>query len=94
MLLHLDRALEKPRAANRFTPERDLMEAIEDGAVLRARPKTTGGFTSPRVRWRLRVTLGTFIESLIKGGTNPTELIADSREQLPLFGLERFIGFR
>jgi Cu(I)/Ag(I) efflux system membrane protein CusA/SilA len=29
----------KRRAANQFTTERDLIEAIEEGAVLRVRPK-------------------------------------------------------
>jgi Cu(I)/Ag(I) efflux system membrane protein CusA/SilA len=39
MLIYLDHAIEKRRAANRFTTERDLIEAIEEGAVLRVRPK-------------------------------------------------------
>jgi copper/silver efflux system protein len=39
MLLYLDHAIEKRRAANRFTTERDLIEAIEEGAALRVRPK-------------------------------------------------------
>jgi Cu(I)/Ag(I) efflux system membrane protein CusA/SilA len=43
MLIYLDHALEKRRAASRFAPERDLIEAIKDGAVLRVRPKTTVG---------------------------------------------------
>ncbi len=39
MLIYLDHAIDKRRAANRFTTERDLIEAIEEGAVLRVRPK-------------------------------------------------------
>jgi Cu(I)/Ag(I) efflux system membrane protein CusA/SilA len=39
MLIYLDHAIQKRRAANRFTTERDLIEAIEDGALLRVRPK-------------------------------------------------------
>src|ERR1700728_3597475 len=39
MLIYLDHAIQKRRAANRFTTERDLIEAIEEGAVLRVRPK-------------------------------------------------------
>jgi copper/silver efflux system protein len=39
MLIYLDHAIEKRRAANKFTTERDLIEAIEEGAVLRVRPK-------------------------------------------------------
>jgi copper/silver efflux system protein len=39
MLIYLDHAIEKRRATNRFTTERDLIEAIEEGAVLRVRPK-------------------------------------------------------
>jgi copper/silver efflux system protein len=39
MLIYLDQAIAKRRAANQFTTERDLIEAIEEGAVLRVRPK-------------------------------------------------------
>jgi copper/silver efflux system protein len=39
MLIYLDHAIEKRHAANRLTTERDLIEAIEEGAVLRVRPK-------------------------------------------------------
>jgi Cu(I)/Ag(I) efflux system membrane protein CusA/SilA len=39
MLIYLDHAIEKRRAVNKFTTERDLIEAIEEGAVLRVRPK-------------------------------------------------------
>jgi copper/silver efflux system protein len=39
MLIYLDHAIQKRRAANQFTTERDLIEAIEEGAVLRVRPK-------------------------------------------------------
>jgi Cu(I)/Ag(I) efflux system membrane protein CusA/SilA len=39
MLIYLDHAIQKRRAANQFSTERDLMEAIEEGAVLRVRPK-------------------------------------------------------
>jgi copper/silver efflux system protein len=39
MLIYLDHAIEKRRAVNQFTTERDLIEAIEEGAVLRVRPK-------------------------------------------------------
>src|SRR5271168_1265968 len=39
MLIYLDRAIAKRRAANQFTTERDLIDAIEEGAVLRVRPK-------------------------------------------------------
>jgi Cu(I)/Ag(I) efflux system membrane protein CusA/SilA len=39
MLIYLDHAIEKRRATDRFTTERDLIEAIEEGAVLRVRPK-------------------------------------------------------
>jgi copper/silver efflux system protein len=39
MLIYLDHAIAKRRAANQFTTEQDLIEAIEEGAVLRVRPK-------------------------------------------------------
>jgi copper/silver efflux system protein len=39
MLIYLDHAILKRRAANQFNTERDLIEAIEEGAVLRVRPK-------------------------------------------------------
>ena len=39
MLIYLNHAIEKRRAANQFNTERDLLEAIEEGAVLRVRPK-------------------------------------------------------
>jgi copper/silver efflux system protein len=39
MLIYLDHAITKRRAVNQFTTERDLIEAIEEGAVLRVRPK-------------------------------------------------------
>jgi copper/silver efflux system protein len=39
MLIYLDHAILKRRAANRFNTERDLIEAIEEGALLRVRPK-------------------------------------------------------
>jgi Cu(I)/Ag(I) efflux system membrane protein CusA/SilA len=39
MLVYLDHAIAKRRAANRFNTETDLIEAIEEGAVLRVRPK-------------------------------------------------------
>jgi copper/silver efflux system protein len=39
MLIYLDHAIEKRRAVGKFTTERDLIEAIEEGAVLRVRPK-------------------------------------------------------
>ena len=39
MLIYLDQGIEKRRATNQFTTERDLIEAIEAGAVLRVRPK-------------------------------------------------------
>jgi Cu(I)/Ag(I) efflux system membrane protein CusA/SilA len=39
MLIYLDHAIERRRAANKFTTEHDLIEAIEEGAVLRVRPK-------------------------------------------------------
>src|SRR4029077_8545996 len=39
MLIYLDHAIQTRRAANRFKTERDLIEAIEEGAVLRVRPK-------------------------------------------------------
>jgi copper/silver efflux system protein len=39
MLIYLDHAIQKRRIANHFTTERDLIEAIEEGAVLRVRPK-------------------------------------------------------
>jgi copper/silver efflux system protein len=39
MLIYLDHAIQKRRAANQFSTEQDLMEAIEEGAVLRVRPK-------------------------------------------------------
>ena len=38
MLIYLDHAIAKRRAANQFRTERDLIKAIE-GAVLRVRPK-------------------------------------------------------
>jgi copper/silver efflux system protein len=39
MLIYLDHAIEKRRVANKLATERDLIEAIEEGAVLRVRPK-------------------------------------------------------
>ena len=40
MLIYLDHAIDKRRrTANQFNTERDLIEAIEEGAVLRVRPK-------------------------------------------------------
>ena len=39
MLIYLDHAIQKRRAANQFNTEHDLIEAIEEGAVLRVRPK-------------------------------------------------------
>ncbi len=39
MLIYLDHAIAKRRAANQFSTERDLIEAIEEGAALRVRPK-------------------------------------------------------
>ena len=39
MLIYLDRAIQKRRDADRFAAESDLIAAIEEGAVLRVRPK-------------------------------------------------------
>ena len=39
MLIYLDHAIAKRRAANQLTTEQDLIKAIEEGAVLRVRPK-------------------------------------------------------
>jgi Cu(I)/Ag(I) efflux system membrane protein CusA/SilA len=39
MLIYLDHSIARRRAANKFNTERDLIEAIEEGAVLRVRPK-------------------------------------------------------
>jgi Cu(I)/Ag(I) efflux system membrane protein CusA/SilA len=39
MLIYLDHAIAKRRTANHFNTETDLIEAIEEGAVLRVRPK-------------------------------------------------------
>jgi len=39
MLIYLDHAIAKRRAANHFNTQTDLIEAIEEGAVLRVRPK-------------------------------------------------------
>ncbi len=39
MLIYLDNAIAKRRAANQFSTERDLIGAIEEGAALRVRPK-------------------------------------------------------
>jgi Cu(I)/Ag(I) efflux system membrane protein CusA/SilA len=39
MLIYLDHSIARRRAANQFNTERDLIEAIEEGAVLRVRPK-------------------------------------------------------
>ena len=39
MLIYLHHAIEKRRAANEFNTESDLISAIEEGAVLRVRPK-------------------------------------------------------
>jgi Cu(I)/Ag(I) efflux system membrane protein CusA/SilA len=39
MLIYLDQAIAKRRAANQFHSVPDLIEAIEEGAVLRVRPK-------------------------------------------------------
>jgi Cu(I)/Ag(I) efflux system membrane protein CusA/SilA len=39
MLIYLDHAIERRRQAGRFSTEEDLIDAIEEGAVLRVRPK-------------------------------------------------------
>ena len=39
MLIYLDHAIAKRRAANNFNTETDLIQAIEEGAALRVRPK-------------------------------------------------------
>jgi Cu(I)/Ag(I) efflux system membrane protein CusA/SilA len=39
MLIYLDHAIAKRRAANHFNTETDLIEAIQEGALLRVRPK-------------------------------------------------------
>jgi Cu(I)/Ag(I) efflux system membrane protein CusA/SilA len=39
MLIYLDHAIDKRRQANRYHTVQDLIEAIEEGAVLRVRPK-------------------------------------------------------
>src|SRR5260370_2264316 len=39
MLIYLDHAIAKRRTANQFHTLTDLIEAIEEGAVLRVRPK-------------------------------------------------------
>jgi Cu(I)/Ag(I) efflux system membrane protein CusA/SilA len=39
MLIYLDHAIKKRRDAKQFNNEQDLIEAIEEGAVLRVRPK-------------------------------------------------------
>jgi copper/silver efflux system protein len=39
MLIYLDHAIAKRRTANHFNTETDLIEAIDEGAVLRVRPK-------------------------------------------------------
>jgi copper/silver efflux system protein len=39
MLVYLDHAIRKRRESHEFNTERDLIEAIEEGAVLRVRPK-------------------------------------------------------
>ena len=39
MLIYLDHAIAKRRTSNHFNTEADLIEAIEEGAVLRVRPK-------------------------------------------------------
>jgi Cu(I)/Ag(I) efflux system membrane protein CusA/SilA len=39
MLIYLDHAIGKRRAANQLNTERDLIETIKEGAVLRVRPK-------------------------------------------------------
>jgi Cu(I)/Ag(I) efflux system membrane protein CusA/SilA len=39
MLIYLDQAIAKRRTANQLNNESDLIEAIEEGAVLRVRPK-------------------------------------------------------
>jgi Cu(I)/Ag(I) efflux system membrane protein CusA/SilA len=39
MLIYLDHAMARRRAANQLNTEGDLIEAIEEGAVLRVRPK-------------------------------------------------------
>ncbi|MBN8856691.1 MAG: efflux RND transporter permease subunit, partial [Sphingobacteriales bacterium] len=39
MLIYLDHAIDKRRRANQFHALQDLIEAIEEGAVLRVRPK-------------------------------------------------------
>ncbi|MHB8721540.1 MAG: efflux RND transporter permease subunit [Steroidobacteraceae bacterium] len=39
MLIYLDHAIARRRAAKQFTTEHDLIQAIEEGAVLRVRPK-------------------------------------------------------
>ncbi len=39
MLIYLDHAIDKRRAAGQFNTETDLIAAIDEGAVLRVRPK-------------------------------------------------------
>jgi copper/silver efflux system protein len=39
MLIYLDHAIAKRAAATQFNTEGDLIEAVEEGAVLRVRPK-------------------------------------------------------
>jgi copper/silver efflux system protein len=67
MLIYLDHAIAKRAAANNFNTEGDLIEAIEEGAVLRVRPKAMtvtviiagllpimfGGGTGPKVMRRI-----------------------------------------
>jgi copper/silver efflux system protein len=59
MLIYLDHAIEKRRQANQYNTMRDLIEAIEEGAVLRVRPKAM----------TVGVIIGGLLPILLGGGT-------------------------
>jgi len=59
MLIYLDQAIEKRRQADNFHTERDLIAAIEEGAVLRVRPKAM----------TIAVIIGGLLPIMFGGGT-------------------------
>jgi copper/silver efflux system protein len=59
MLIYLDHAIAKRRASNHFNTETDLIEAIEEGAVLRVRPKAM----------TVTVIIGGLLPIMLGGGT-------------------------
>jgi Cu(I)/Ag(I) efflux system membrane protein CusA/SilA len=59
MLIYLDHAIERRRSTNQLNAERDLVTAIEEGAVLRVRPKAM----------TVAVIIGGLLPIMLGGGT-------------------------